>query len=108
MKKLFYEPDLERLDLFQNILNEEGISTTIQVPHLSEIEPPLPLPNCFPYLCVLNDSDYSRAIQCIRGYLCSLEKREPCFICGEVNPSGYLFCWSCDKARVRNEDHFRS
>ena len=104
MKKLFYEPDLERLDLFQRLLDKESISTTIQVPHLSEIEPPLPLPKCFPYLCVLDDNDYPQAIQCIREYLySSLDKTAQCPFCREVNPAGFIFCWSCDKPVPKKE-----
>jgi len=98
MKKLFYEPDLERLDFFQKLLHEAAISTSIQIPHLSELEPPLPLPNCFPYLCVLDDNDYDRAIQRIRQHIRSTEeKTATCPFCGDINPVEFLFCWSCDK-----------
>ena len=98
MKKLFYEPDLERLDFFQKLLNKEAISTSIQIPHLSEIEPPLPLPNCFPCLCIVNDDDYERGMQCIRQYLSSQkEETTPCPYCGDINPVDFLFCWACNQ-----------
>ena len=98
MKKLFYEPDVERLDLFQKLLEEDGISTSIQIPHLSEIEPPLPLPKCFPFLCEIDDNDYEYAMECIRKYISLFkEERVPCPYCGDSNPVDFLFCWACAK-----------
>lgn len=97
MRRILYEPDMEKLKEFQGILDSYAISTIISTPNINSVEA-APLPQCFPYLCVINDEDYSRAKQIIRKYFTTLDKecQATCSQCGDTNSSDYLFCWSCD------------
>lgn len=97
MKRILYEPDMEKLNEFQAILDSYAIATIISTPNITSVEAS-PLPKCFPFICVVNDDDYGRAKQIIRKYFTSLENESQatCPNCGDTNPGDYLFCWSCD------------
>jgi len=97
MKRVLYESDMEKLKMFQGILDSYAISTIINIPNITALEAS-PLPQCFPYLSVVNEKDYSRAKQVIRKYYTSLEKsrQASCPNCGDTNSADFLFCWQCD------------
>lgn len=97
MKRLLYEPDMDKLMEFQDMLASYAVPTIISTPNVNAVEA-YPIPKCFPYLCVVNEDDYSRAKQIIRKYYTSQDKKlqATCPHCGDTNADGYIFCWSCD------------
>lgn len=103
MKELFRERDFTKVGYYQSILEVHGIATIVRNKHLtmsglSEI----PIPEFFPALCVMDDSDYGPAMDIIRNQITENAKGADleieCPACGEPNPGNFDICWSCGEA----------
>lgn len=106
MKELFRERDFTKVGYYQSVLESEGIATIVRNKHLTMSGlTEIPIPEFFPALCVMEDSDYDRAMEIIRLSLTEnskgVELEIECPACGETNPGNFDFCWSCD-AEIRN------
>lgn len=103
MKELFRERDITRVSYYEMVLKGEGIQTIIRNQHLTMAGlTEIPIPEFFPALCVVDDSDYERAVELIRAHLeesrnASTEEI-PCPSCGELNPGNFELCWSCNES----------
>lgn len=101
MRELFRERDLTRVGYCQSILEEEGIPTVLRNETLTGLTE-FPIPDFFPALCVVNDADYTRAIEVLRERLAQDEAASSeeidCSSCGEPNPGNFEVCWSCGGA----------
>lgn len=100
MKELFREPDLTRVSYFQALVEDAGIPTIIRNQQLTFSGlTEIPIPEFYPALCVLEDSDYDAAVGIIRAALAE-SKKEPgpditCPSCGEACPGNFDQCWNC-------------
>lgn len=98
MKEIFRERDLTRVGYCQSILEGEGIPTVVRNETLTGLTE-FPIPDFFPALCVVNDEDYSRAIEVLRDRLARDESASSeeitCASCREPNPGNFEVCWSC-------------
>lgn len=100
MKELFREPDFTKVGYFQSVLEAEGIATIVRNKHLTMSGlTEIPIPEFFPALCVMDDTDYARAMEIIRLHLTENAKdadlEVACPSCGETNPGNFDLCWSC-------------
>ena len=82
---------------YRNLLEAEGIPTSIRNEHLGSIMGDMPFTDTWPQLWVVNDLDYDRAMQLING---DAQAESPtaswrCKNCGEENEGQYAACWSC-------------
>ena len=66
MKELFREQDFARVGYYQSILEAEGIRTHVRNRDLVAMTTDIPIPEFFPALCVLDENDYSRAMEILR------------------------------------------
>lgn len=97
MKEVLRERTLIRLTHFQAVLEAAGIPTFIRNENIGNIE--VPIPTFCPALCVVEDSDYEKAVGLIRDSIREAEtastEESPCPHCGEPNPRNFDVCWSC-------------
>jgi len=104
MKELFRSSDTALIGLYESILADAEIphfvrnDATQQAMVGGLLSALLPLPEFWPALCVINDEDYSEAMQLIQA------AREPapsaqgewkCPGCGETVPGNFTECWNC-------------
>ena len=102
MKELFREQDITRVSYFKGILEDQGIPTMIRNEYLTGSGlTEIPIPEFFPALCVMNDSDYAKAVALIREHLIPHGKNADieikCLSCAEENPGNFEICWSCGR-----------
>jgi len=101
MKELFRERDFTRVAYFRGVLENLGIATIIRNEYLTcSGLAEIPIPEFFPALCVMDDTDYERAVVIVREHLQSqksslVDEEKPCAACGEMNPGNFETCWSC-------------
>lgn len=100
MKELFREPDFTKVSFYQALLENAGIPTLIRNQHLTASGlTEIPIPEFYPALCVMEDSDYDAAVGIIREAL--IESQKPpgpdvtCPSCGETCPGNFSQCWNC-------------
>ena len=98
MKEVFRAFEFTQVGYYQSILESAGIATLIrnQGPELNGTGE---VPVQYPSLCVIDESDYSKAAEII-GQL--LKERElptgidiACPACQEPNPGNFEICWNC-------------
>lgn len=103
MKELFRERDLTTVSYYQSLLEQAGIATFLKNEHVSTQEG-VSIPEYFPALWILNDSDYDSASEIIRGHMAQSAKtivtEVNCGSCGEKSPSNFDTCWSCQSPLV--------
>ena len=102
MIELLRHHDFTRIGYFQSILESEGIATHVRNQHLtmaglSEI----PIPEFYPALCIVHESDKERALQILRerneANQTGSDSEIRCSHCAEPNPGNFEICWSCGK-----------
>ena len=98
MKELFRESDLTKVSYYQALLEQAGIPTFLRNENLSTTEG-LSVPEFYPALCIVNDSDYQSAAELIRAHLKQSGNGSPkdhvCGSCGETSPGNFDTCWNC-------------
>lgn len=98
MKELFHERDLNQVAYYQSILEAAGIPTFVRNENLSASEG-VSIPDFFPALCVVNDTDFDQAVEIIRLDVQKSEETSKtdvvCSRCGEVSPKNLGDCWNC-------------
>ena len=107
MKELFRERDLTKVGFYQSLLEEAGIPTFVKNENLSTTEG-VSIPDFFPALCVVNDSDNKSAQDLIRKHLKRTENSPVaevvCGTCGELVPCNFDTCWNCQSPIIQPED----
>ncbi len=97
MIELLRYRDLTRVIYFRDLLEEAGIRTFIRNENLSNTG--VSIPDYFPALCILNESEQQVAMDLIRVDLAANEKPSgPEWICGdcqESSPANFDTCWNC-------------
>jgi hypothetical protein len=99
MKELIREADFNRIGLYRQLLESEGIQTFVRNENLSNLVA-TGIPLFYPALCVVNAEDEDRAWQLIEAF----EQAPPgdpnrnvrCGSCGEESPETFAQCWNCD------------
>jgi len=103
MKELFRERDYTRVGYCQSILEEEGIATLVRNKDLVGSLTEVPIPEFYPALCVMEETDYDRALEILKQRMCSDAEKasiEWQCQCGESNPGNFEVCWSCNEVDV--------
>ncbi len=107
MKELFRERDLTKVGFYQSLLEEAGIPTFVKNENLSTTEG-VSIPDFFPALCIVNDSDIESARELISKHLKRYENTPVtevlCGTCGEMVPSTFDTCWNCQAPIIQAED----
>ncbi|GEM_PF-425147 len=108
MKELFREQDYTKVGYFQSVIEAEGIATIVRNKHLTMSGlTEIPIPEFFPALCVVDDTDYPRAMEIIRHQITENSKGADleieCPACSEINPGNFDICWSCGKTIVNSD-----
>lgn len=102
MKELFRERDYTRVGYFQTVLEAEGIPTFVRNENTVTFMTEIPIPEFYPALCVVNDEDYTPALEILRKHVKEDEtlsqQNVTCPSCGETNPANFETCWSCSGA----------
>jgi hypothetical protein len=97
MTELLRYRDLTRVIYFRDLLEQAGIRTFIRNENLSNTG--VSIPDYFPALCILNESEQQVAVDLIRGDLAA--SRKPCgpewicTDCQESSPANFDTCWNC-------------
>ena len=100
MRELVRDADPTRINYYRTILEAEGIEVHVRNESVGETGPsPIPIPDTFPALCVVNEADYFRAMQLLEQRINEdsegSEKEIPCPACGSPNPGNFKQCWKC-------------
>lgn len=111
MKELFREPDASLVGYLQSVLENEGIPTMIKNEHLNGSGlTEVPIPEFFPALNVIHDTDYQRAMEILREFAArsrenagKADEDRVCRACGEANPGNFEICWSCGESLITEE-----
>ena len=95
MKEVYRAVEFTQVGNYQSILENAGIPTLIRNEMNQNIDAVLRAPT----LCVVNESDYDRAVAIIRELLKERELSTgadiPCPACHEPNPGNFEVCWNC-------------
>ena len=95
MKEVYRAVEFTQVGNYQSILENAGIPTLIRNEMNQNIDAVLRAPT----LCVVNESDYDRAVEIIRELLKERELSTgtdiPCPACQEPNPGNFEVCWNC-------------
>ncbi len=96
-KELLRERGLPRIKYFQAVLTQAGIDSEITNEHSSNNT--LDLPEFWPALAVVNESDLDKAREVIQKQkeenAKNVDQEIPCPSCDEKNPGNFELCWSC-------------
>lgn len=108
MKDLFREFDFTKVGYYQSVLESEGIDTFVRNRDVSGLAGEASImPDLWPTLCVVDDTDYERAMQLIRHHSARDASRSDeevaCPSCGETNPGNFDLCWSCEERLDRGD-----
>lgn len=100
MKDLFRDFDFTKVGYYQSMLESHGIRTFVRNRDVASLAGEASImPDLWPTLCVMDDTDYGRAMQIIEDSVTEdAEKSETevvCPSCAEPNPGNFDLCWSC-------------
>ncbi len=97
MKKLTSSESIITINHYKNLLESEGIPSSIKNEHLGSIIGEMPFVEVWPQLWVINDLDFDRAKQLIDSAIAdeSPQASWQCRQCGEENEGQFSACWNC-------------
>lgn len=97
MKKLTSSESIITINHYKNLLESEGIPSSIKNEHLGSIIGEMPFVEVWPQLWVINDLDFDRAKQLIDSAIAdeSPQASWQCRQCGEENEGQFSACWKC-------------
>ena len=86
----------------QSLLEPEGIDSLIRNQNLSGAMGELPVNECWPEVWIMDDDDYSRAMNIISSCLAETDTNsEPwSCVCGENIEGQFTACWKCGAERT--------
>jgi hypothetical protein len=104
MKEVFRHSNAGLVSVCQSLLESAGFQTFVRNSDSQQaivgglLTAIVPLPDFWPTLCVVNDADYSAAMNILRD-----EKNTeseilpdwPCQQCRESVPAHFILCWNC-------------
>ena len=101
MRELFRDADPTRIEYMRAILDAEGIENHVRNESVAESGlSPIPLPETYPAICVINENDYSRAMAILVRQMQKdsegIDREKTCSNCGEPNPGNFSSCWNCE------------
>lgn len=100
MKIVYSAPNISMVSIFQNILEGHGIRCWLKNEFLSAGIGELPPNECWPQLCVEDDS-YLEAKGIVDEALSEKEMRGwQCASCGESIDGQFTECWNCGRSRA--------
>ena len=98
MREVFVHQDTARVGLYKSILDANHIPNFVRNELSNNSLADMPAAIFFPTLCVIEDTDYERALEILRH----VHKPEPndapdwkCGGCGEEVPGTFEHCWKC-------------
>ena len=97
MKKLTTSESIITINHYKNLLESEGIPSSIKNEHLGSIIGEMPFVEVWPQLWVINDLDFDRAKQLLDATIAdeSPQASWQCRQCGEENEGQFSACWNC-------------
>jgi hypothetical protein len=106
MKEVYRSNDGVMLALYQSILDDAGIANFVRNESSQQAivgslaTSLLPIPDFWPALCVVNDEDYTEAMElltAVRDAPPTTEADWKCGKCGELVPGNFTSCWNCEE-----------
>ena len=98
MKRVYSSFDLLAVHHAKNVLETEGIRSTVKNEHLSSAMGELPPAECQAELWVLRDEDAPRAERLLHNAPQTGGAPWRCAACGEVSEPQFTQCWNCSVA----------
>lgn len=100
MKEIFRNRDHAIVGYYKTLLEAEGIPIMLRNEHITAAGlAEIPIPQFFPYISVINDADYEKAIEILSRITNENAKHSEleiiCPSCGETNPGNFEVCFSC-------------
>jgi len=101
MKIVYSAPNIALVSLFKDILEGYGIECWITNQFLSGAAGELPPIECWPKLCVGDDTfpEASRVVEEALSAEIDATKAWKCKSCGEAIEGQFTECWNCGKSR---------
>ena len=100
MREVFTHQDVTQVGYYKTILDEAGISSFIRNEYTAN--PEIAGAMYFPTLCVVDQTDYEKAIALLKSQKFPETRNEAdwiCTSCLEANPSNFESCWKCNSLR---------
>jgi hypothetical protein len=100
MKRIYSAPILAQVENMKNVLQLNGIESTISNQYLSVGVGGI---GCYPELCVA-ERDVERALEIIKNTDKDLSESQGTWVCSECNEEvegQFTECWNCGKARSK-------
>ena len=95
MQRVFSSFNLLAVHHAKNVLETEGIRSTVKNEHLSSAMGELPPAECQAELWVLRNEDAPRAEQLLRYDARTGGAPWRCAACGEISEPQFTQCWNC-------------
>jgi len=104
MKEVFRHSDAGLVSVYQSLLESAGLQTFVHNSNTQQaivgglLTAIFPLPDFWPILSVVNDADYSAAMDILRDPKNTEAGVLPdwvCPQCGESVPGHFILCWNC-------------
>ena len=105
MQKLFISSILVEVELFKEVLEQEGILCMIKNQQGSALAGEVPFAEVFPELWVINDNDYSDAQEILENWeqvQHTTATDWTCSNCQETLEGDFTTCWKCGEDRKLN------
>ena len=102
MKKIYSGQDSLMLSHLKNVLEGQGIDCVIRNIYLAGAVGELPPIECWPELWVVDDAEYSVAVEVVEKALAplgSVKRPWKCTKCGEEVEGQFTECWNCGNSR---------
>lgn len=106
MKKIYLAENPADAHLLKALLEGEGIRADVVGEFLYSCRGEVPIaPDSMPSVWVIDDSDFEKAEEIIRGYRLTENgarnngEEWKCAGCGETNEGLFTECWKCGKSR---------
>jgi hypothetical protein len=95
MLRLAHAPNIAIAQLWADMLNGEGIETSVQRYFISSIAGDMPPDQCLPELWVMQDAQLPLAKQVLHQLQHLPQRHWVCTGCSETVEGGFMQCWNC-------------
>ncbi len=105
MKEVFRHSSPALVSVYQSVLESAGIQTFVRNTGTQQaivgglLTAIFPLPDFWPTLCVMDDDDYTEAMEVLSDAQANESTAQPewvCPQCGESVPGHFTACWNCN------------
>jgi hypothetical protein len=100
MRQVYTSQDSTQVGYYKSILDEAGILSFIRNEYSNN--PEVSGAMFLPSLCVIEDTDYDKAIRILKSQQIKEVGRVDewkCPSCSEINPPNFELCWNCNSLR---------